>query len=170
MDKTFIGVDIGKKGGIAIQSPLSTVLVTIPLINNEVDYHALYKILSEFKDKPCHVVFENLRAIFGSAAGATFTFGHVAGATEMAVIACGLPYTKVNAKDWQKELFQGVQEISKPSKSKKTMIKDTKAMALLSAKRLFPDLDLRGSEKSKNAHEGIVDALLMSEYARRKFS
>ena len=46
---------------------------------------------------------------------------------------------------------------------------DTKAMALMAAKRLFPKVNLIMTERSTTPHDGLVDALLMAEYARRKF-
>ena len=44
----------------------------------------------------------------------------------------------------------------------------TKNTSINAAKRLFPSLDLRKSTKCKNIDDNKVDALLMSEYARRK--
>jgi len=174
-----IGCDIGKNGAIVIQDLESGNIVksVMPVIgnnNNQFDTHELVKILESFKGTDCMVVFEDLRAIFGSGAGATFTFGFIAGATEAIIISLGLPYRKVNAKIWQKMAFAGVPEIRKPNTKDKNgkEIKgkiDTKAMALVAAKRLYPNVDLRPTERSKNPHDGIVDALLMSWYCKQVY-
>ena len=36
------------------------------------------------------------------------------------------------------------------------------------AKRLFPTLDLRATERSRKAHDGIADAVLIAEYGARR--
>jgi len=172
--KYCIGIDIGLDGAVVIQDLEKNEIVKykIPKIGNEFDIHNFVEILKEFKDTNCFVVFEDLRAVYGSAAGATFTFGHVAGATEATVIALGLPFKKLQAKIWQKWAFIGIPEIRKPSKINKKGIEvkgglETKQMALLAAKRMFPNEDLRKSERSKNPDDGIVDALLISEWIKQ---
>ena len=44
---------------------------------------------------------------------------------------------------------------------------DTKATSLTAAKRLWPGDGFLASPKSKVAHDGIVDAMLIAEAARR---
>ena len=61
-------------------------------------------------------------------------------------------------------MFTGVEEITVTGKS----TRDTKAMALVAAKRLFPDAKLTFGDKATKPHDGLVDALLMSEYGKRK--
>jgi hypothetical protein len=111
-----------------------------------------------------HVVFEKLGVIFGSSKVTAFSMGYQSGAIEMMAIALGIPYTKVPAKQWQKDMFQGIDVIKKTGKSSN----DTKAMALIAAKRLFPNQKLTFGEKATKPHDGLVDALLMAEYAKRK--
>ena len=171
-----IGIDIGKTGGIVIQDFVDNEIAkfTMPKIGKEFDVHALHELLKPFKGEDCMVGFEDLRAIYGVAAGATFTFGFVAGCTEAIVISLGLPYRKVNPKVWQKQAFLGVPEIRKPShlNKKGTMIKgglETKQMAEIASKRLYPNFDSRATERCKNAHDGIVDALLISWWVSQNY-
>ena len=77
-------------------------------------------------------------------------------------IANDISYTLVPPKTWQKEMFLGIPAIQKA----KSSANDTKAMALIAAKRLFPEDMLKTNPKNK-PHDGIVDALLISEYACR---
>lgn len=169
--KYYVGIDIGNEGAIVVQNSVdNTVEIHVmPLIGKQLDLHELYNILRYYEGKDCHVIFEDLHAIFGASAGSTFNFGGSAMAIEMCVIATGLPFTKIKAVVWQKEMFVGVKEILKPSSTKKTMKRDTKSMALLAAKRLFPNTPLTKSKRSVKPHDGIVDALLMAEYAKRNF-
>ena len=168
MQRDFnIGIDIGKKGAIVVlaREPWTKAIdpIVMPIIGDQVDYHELYDILSRYAKTNCHVIFEKLGVIFGTGKSTAFSMGHQAGAVEMACIALRIPYTKVPAKQWQKEMFQGVDEITKPGKSSR----DTKAMALIAAKRLFPDFKMTFG-RATTPHDGVVDALLMAEYCKRK--
>ena len=172
MNKGYIGVDIGKKGAVVYQCPNGAIQsYPVPMIKDEVDYAFLYDIIQrinarhfEVYDCHPHMVFEKLGVIFGSSKATAFSMGHQAGAVEMMAIALGIPYTKVPAKQWQKEMFLGVEEITITGKS----TRDTKAMALVAAKRLFPGRDFKLSDRASKPHDGLVDALLMSEYGKRK--
>lgn len=111
-------------------------------------------------------------------------------------VACGAPYALVRAQDWQKVMFQGVAvqwHTKAPSKAlrqaraaclacherarvfevpwcKKHTIKptrDTKAMSILAAHRLFPGVSLLRTDKCKKPDDGMSDALLIAEYGRR---
>jgi hypothetical protein len=169
--KTYIGIDIGKKGAICVlSSDLSVEFNKIPLIKDQIDYAFLFDMIQNMQSKCITssgmnptVVFEKLGVIFGSSKTTAFSMGYQSGAVEMMCIALGLPYVKVNAKDWQKEMFQGVPEITKTGKTSR----DTKAMALIAAKRLYPKTNLVFSG-SKKEHDGLVDALLIAGYAQRK--
>ena len=68
MNKTYIGVDIGKQGAIAIIKENSEIVVTkMPLIKTELDYHELSQIINgaTVHRGSIHVVFEKLGVIFG---------------------------------------------------------------------------------------------------------
>ena len=174
-----IGIDPGKTGAIAAIGNTSVEKYTTPLVGKEFDLSAFEVLLLQYKGDPnVHVCIEDVHAVFGSAAGATFSFGFVCGAIQGIVSALRIPFTLVQPKMWQKEMYQGIPEIRKPDiKIKKGKRvgqsmkgkRDTKAMSLLAAKRLFPNVDLRASERCRIPHDGIVDALLLAEYCRRKF-
>jgi len=157
-DKTYIGIDIGKKGGIVILKP-SPLIWPMPLIGTDLDYRTLQSLMvynttrigGEFL-----VIFEKLQSIFGTSKATAFSMGHQAGAVEMMCIAMGLPFVKVPPKTWQKEMLLGTNPKS-----------DTKARAAIAASNLFPGVNLKIG-KSTKPHDGIVDALLMAEYGRRK--
>lgn len=168
MQREFnIGIDIGKKGAIVVlaKQPWTNAIdpIPMPMIGDQVDYHQVFEILSRYKGTDCHVIFEKLGVIFGTGKSTAFSMGYQSGAIEMACISLGLSYTKVPAKQWQKEMFQGVEEITKQGKSSR----DTKAMALIAAKRLFPDYRLTIG-RATTPHDGVVDALLMADYCKRK--
>jgi len=167
-----IGVDPGKKGFICIMRDephinLHTIKYEgIPLIGKEINLQKMSDIFSDsfVIGDDIHCVIEDVHAIYGSSAKATFTFGWVVGALEALLVANNIPYTKVTPKNWQKVMWVGIPIQKKPNKRT-----DTKAMSLLAAKRLFPNEDLRATKRSKIAHDGKVDSLLLAEYCKRNF-
>jgi hypothetical protein len=44
---------------------------------------------------------------------------------------------------------------------------DTKQRSIIAAKRLFPEVSLRRTERSRKDDDGISDAILLAEYGRR---
>ena len=67
-------------------------------------------------------------------------------------------------------MFTGVDEITKTAnKLSKTgkPVRDTKAMALVAVKRIFPTLKLTFGDRATVPDDGLIDAVLMSEYAKR---
>lgn len=176
--KTYIGIDPGKNGFIsAYNEEVGFKFYPIPLINKELDIQALDRyftlIKSDFDindfDDDSYCVIEDVHAKFGAAAGATFEFGYVCGILEGIVVARRIPYTKVAPKKWQKQMWEGVPLIQKPSSTGKTQVNDTKAMSLMAAKRMFPGIDLRENERCKKPHDGKIDSLLLCEYCKRNF-
>jgi hypothetical protein len=166
--RKYIGIDIGKQGAYYILGEDGSEIDRgpMPMIKKEVDWHAWNVIIEPYDMFNGMVVFEKLGVIFGSSKKTAFSMGYQCGAIEMCCIANNLIYTMVQAKKWQAEMFDGQTKIYKTGS--KTKI-DTKAMALVAAKRLFPKTNLLMTEKSSVPHDGLVDALLMAEYARRKF-
>lgn len=173
--KFYIGIDLGKSGAIVIQestkvltglTPIST--HEMPLIGKELDLQALYELFEPYKKGDGIVIFEKI-VPFGVKT-AMFSLGMQSGAVEMMCVALSIPFVKVPPQTWQKEMFTGVDEMTKPSKTTKSgTSRDTKSMALVATKRLFPTMKLTFGDRAKKPDEGLVDALLMSEYAKRRF-
>lgn len=164
-----IGIDPGKDGAIAVIED-SIDVMTFPKIGKELDVKGLSDKLTELIDDKTLVVTEDVHSLYGVGAGSTFSFGWSVGLIEGILTALRVSFFKVQPKAWQKEMWQGVSPIYKPSKpEQKRKIVDTKATSLVAAQRLFPRVDMRPTERSKKPHDGIVDALLLAEYGRRKY-
>lgn len=176
-NKVYIGIDPGKTGFITIYYSENNTFshLPVPLVGDNVDIYELNRIFSAVVEMvrengySVHAVIEDVHAIFGSSAKATFSFGHVLGLLEMAIVANNIPYTKVQPKVWQKEMWQGVPLQQKLSSSGRTMVNNTKLMSQLAAKRLFPGKDFRKTTRCKKDDENLIDSLLICEYCRRKF-
>jgi hypothetical protein len=158
--KIYIGVDIGLLGAIVIMHPEGHIeKAKMPLIGKVIDIPTLRRLIGR---RDAVVVFEDLGVIFGSSKAAAFSMGYQVGIVEALCVAASMPYHKVKAKMWQKEMFQGVPELKKGEK------RDTKGMALVACQRIFPGMDLTFTERAQKPHDGLVDALLIAEYAKRK--
>ena len=178
-EKVYLGIDPGNTGAVVRLCGRKVETYVMPIIEGKFDHSGLTKIFCKFSvEKTYAVCLEEVHAIYGSSASGTFTFGGVFHSCEQVLCDFELPYMLVQPKVWQKEMFQGVAELRKPStkiksgprKGKSTKgRRDTKAMALIAAKRLFPTVDLRATERCKKPHDGIVDAILIAEYCRRKY-
>jgi len=156
-----IGIDPGKSGFITGFSD-SFIHYPIPKIGDEVDLSELNKIFSSFP-KDSFAVIEDVHALYGSSAGATFEFGKIVGILEALLVAHSIPFAKIAPKTWQKTMLAGIPLIKKTGKK----TNNVKLMAEMACKRLFPDLDLRRTERCTKPDDNKVDSILICEYARR---
>ena len=121
------------------------------------------KIFWDYEGSPCMAVFEKLGPIFGSSKKTTWSMGVQVGLIKTICTVRAIPYTEVPAKSWQKEMFQGIPAIHKSGKSSL----DTKAMAQEAMKRLYPTVNFKRPRAAKQ-HDGLIDALLIAGYGKRK--
>lgn len=179
MGKTFIGIDPGLDGGIAIiEDMLSTTrnvrLLPVPILvhKKKKQYH-YWKILAEFKaqnlgrhgyrEQDGIVLIEETPFIpISKDGGNKFSIKSIQslanfiGVVKGICIALNIAFDTVNAKTWQKELF--------PNKSG-----DTKLLAIEYCQSMYPDVSLLSSERAKKPHKGMADALCIADYARRVY-
>ncbi len=138
--------------------------------------------------KPLLVMLERVHATQMGGKVSNFDFGRGLGIWEALLVAHGITADQVLPKVWQKELWAAADIVHKthmpntaenecrcmldgincacPPKVKV----DTKATSLACAKRLLPGQDFINKGKSgrgKKPNDGIVDAYLIAEYARR---
>lgn len=173
MEKTFIGIDPGMEGFITAMFPNGKFEFYSIYENDDLD---LQRILKSIKDRSWQVtaVLEDVHAIFGSSAKSTFNFGEIKGILKGLLVANEIPYTLVQPKDWQKEVWINQDEIAsyrmieRAGKQIRQKVVDTKSTSINAARRLFPHIDLRKNERCKKTDDNKVDSLLMAEYARRK--
>jgi adenylate cyclase class IV len=171
-DKVYMGIDPGSKGFISIQKYGEFSFYSI----EDNDLYQLSKIMADLRSNNANIAcaIEDVHAVFGSAAGTTFTFGFNKGYLIGLLAANNIPYVLVQPKIWQKEMWGNSDIVPKYKevtvKGKKVIRKEvnTKATSINAAKRLFPQIDFRKTIRCKNLDDNKVDATLMSEYARRK--
>lgn len=169
----YVGIDPGNDGAITVNIMDQWRSVKIPILGNKLDIHALNELFKslkeEFRGVTIKCAIEDVHAVFGASATSTFNFGFGNGALHMVLVCHGISYTPVQPKTWQKEMWAGVPLIKKASSTGKTAVNNTKAMSEMAAKRLFPTMNFKRTAKCTNNDDGIIDSVLICEYARRKF-
>ena len=145
----IIGIDPGKKGGIAFYSPkINKIVEVIKMPETPQDLYD--KLYSYSNNTICYL--EKVGGMPGQGGSAMFNFGKGYGNLEMALLALKIPTVSVTPQVWQKALQLGTRS--------KTMSKtEWKNKLKAKAQQLFPYLKITLA---------ISDALLICEYARIK--
>ena len=146
--QNYIGIDPGKSGAMAIIHALGNVEV-IPF--DAVNYSlALARVSNGAYPVTCCV--EKVGAMPNQGVVSMFNFGHNLGLIEGLLRAYGIPYQLVPPQTWKKEFS----------------LSSDKAKSIEVCQKLFPDVSLLATPRSRKPHDGIAEAVLMAEYARRK--
>lgn len=174
--KVYAAIDPGKNGAIAAIFVEKSKIIKIethimPMLNkDEYDLQGLRDIILKLSKFDLHFIIENVHSIFGASAKSNFQFGLGVGFVRAFLAAFQIPFTLVQSKAWQQVCFEGIKPIKKAGKITEGRGSiDTKAMALIAVKRLYPKQNLMKSSRATTAHDGIVDALLMAHYCKLKF-
>ena len=170
--KKYIGIDVGNKGFISVIDNGEYRFCSI-----EDSYTPLISkfLLDETLGQSVAVVIEDVHALYGSSAEGTFNFGFIKGFLVGLLVAHKIPYTLVQPKEWQNEIWTNSDMVVsyktvtlKNGKEQKRKEVHTKETSIKAAQRLFPLVDFRKNERCRKIDDNKVDALLMAEYARRK--
>lgn len=141
----YIGIDPGKKGAMAILTDTS--VRTVPF--DEEEYCCILHFL---QNEECRCCLEHVNAMPGQGVTSMFTFGENFGFIRGVLQAYSIPYELVRPQKWKKEYS----------------ITADKNSSVNVCKRLFPQVSLKRTERCTKDDDGIAEALLMAEYARRK--
>ena len=163
---TFIGIDPGLQGGIARISEsneiVTRVLPTVIKGTKRIfDHFTLAHVFCTFESTSLDptkffVALEEQHSMPKQGVVSTCSICYGFGALKQCLVDFSIPHEVTPPKDWQKEFGISGRK------------GDTKAQALRICRDLFPGANLLATERSKKPHAGIVDAVLIAEYARRK--
>lgn len=173
MEKTYIGIDPGVIGFITAIFPNGNFEFYSIDENDDLDLHRIFKSIKE-RSWQVTAVLEDVHAIFGSSAKSTFNFGEIKGILKGLLVANEIPYTLVQPKEWQHEVWNNqdmivsYKTVIRAGKEIKQKVVDTKSTSINAARRLFPNIDLRKNDRCRKTDDNKVDSLLMAEYARRR--
>jgi len=170
MRTIVIGLDLGLSGAVAVhQTSFAKPKIEtfkMPIKGDKkpsIDIAALRDLLLPYQGQDALIIYERLGQIFKSTKATAFSMGYQRGLVEALCVAMGFAYVDIPPKEWQKEMFIGTPGML-DSKGKQ----DTKGMAAVAARRLYPDLDLTFPGMKKNFHDGLCDSVLIGAYALRK--
>lgn len=153
-----IGIDPGRDGALAILWPEYGSLREDMICTVAFDKMAFRVNLEDVARGACDhkvvCVLEHVGAMPGQGSVSMFNFGQNFGWIQGVLDAFRIPYELVRPQKWKKEFSC--------TSDKNTSIEV--------ARRLFPNVDLRRTERCKGPHDGICEALLMAEYARRRLA
>lgn len=140
---TYIGIDPGKKGAMAIiRGPGDYTLVPF-------DVETYNRELLRVDNALC--ALERVGAMPGQGVTSMFSFGENYGFIQGLLTANAIPYELVTPQRWKKA-FE---------------VTGDKNTSVAVAKRLFPGVSLRRTVQSRKDDDGMAEALLLAEYARR---
>lgn len=161
MSITYIGIDNGLDGGIAVARANDLQTIPMPVIKTgkkrEINIDVIFAMIIANPDAVvCIEQAQKFAAGVLSLCSTWYSYGQIIAALKIS----DRRYYIVNPKDWQ-DMFWTRPKMPKGKKF------DTKAAALQAALRLWPKHDWTKSDRASKPHDGMVDAALIAEWARR---
>lgn len=144
----YIGIDVGKKGGVAII--FKDGVCAYPWDDER--FIQTMDVAAHMDDN-CIACVEQVHAMPKQGVSSTFAFGKAAGFIEGVLTANRIPFQLVPPKKWKKEYSLG----------------NDKNQSIAVCKKLFPNVSLLPTARCTKDSDGMAEALLMAEYARRHF-
>ena len=149
----YVGVDPGQKGGYAVISTSETGQAVFAYPWDDTFFVAEMQALSRMGNGIVAAV-EKVGAMPGQGVTSMFNFGKNAGYIEGVLSGLGIPYQLVPPAKWKKEF---------------SLIGKDKQASIITCRKLFPELDLKRTERCRTDSDGKAEATLLAEYARRHF-
>lgn len=143
----FIGIDPGKSGALMAINEKRAIVCSRPYGREEY-INALTHMNKHFD---CHCVVEHVGAMPKQGCVSMFNFGENFGFIQGILETIGMPYELVRPQKW-KRIFSCTSD---------------KNTSIEVARRLFPEAKLLRTDRCKKPDDGMAEALLMAEYARR---
>ena len=159
-----LGIDPGSSGAYCLLFPASRDVIFKPTSNDPVDTYAWLEWIKNNNNLAICMI-EEVHAIQGSSAKATFNFGGNVREVNLIPRLVQIPIDKVRPKEWQK--FIGLvtpTHLSGPANASKRKTYIKKEVATI-ASRLYPTAELKGPKGG--LLDGRSDALMIAHYAAR---
>lgn len=159
--KVYIGIDPGSKGFLTALSEEGHIIDRIGIVDHSEKEIAEWLNGMQLQHD-VFAVMEEVHAIFGSSAKATFAFGEIFGMLKGMLISFSIPYALVPPKKWQTEIWTASDKVTEKSKV------NTKLTSINAARRLYPTESFLRSASCRNIDDNLVDSTLIATYAKRK--
>ena len=146
----WIGIDPGAKGGYAWI--MDGVVKAHPW--DDTFFVQDMSCLAHIQDETMIAAVERVGARPGQGTVSMFNFGKSAGFIEGVLSGLGIHYQLVPPAKWKREF---------------SLIGKDKKASIECCRKLFPELDLKRTERCRVDSDGKAEAALIAEYARRRF-
>ena len=150
----WIGIDPGAKGGYAVISKSETGQAVFAYPWDDTFFAMEMASLMQFKEHGIVAAVEKVGAMPGQGVTSMFNFGKNAGYIEGVLSALGIPYQLVTPAKWKKEF---------------SLIGKDKQASIITCRKLFPELDLKRTERCRTDSDGLAESTLLACYAMRHF-
>ena len=150
----WIGIDPGQKGGYAVIAKTETGQAVFAYPWEDSFFAMEMASLMQMKEHGIVAAVEKVGARPRQGTVSMFNFGKSAGYIEGVLSALGIPYQLVPPNKWKKEF---------------SLIGQDKQASIVTCRKLFPELDLKRTERCRTDSDGKAEATLLAEYARRHF-
>lgn len=149
----YIGIDPGKSGAMAalLCGPEGNVLDVQTAAFDDTAYRDRMETLSKCPGG-CVCCLERVHAMPKQGVNSMFSFGENFGFIQGLLTAFNIPFQMVTPRTWKGEFG----------------LNSDKQRSIDVCRRLFPDVPLRRTERCRTNDDGMAEALLMAEYARRR--
>lgn len=147
----YCGIDPGKKGAMAIMGYSNTTGETYMVKLISYDPQEYIKALKQFPTATCCV--EQVHSLPHEGVRSVFSFGQNYGWILGVLEALQVSYQTVPPNKWKNEFG---------------LLRTDKTQSVEVCKRLFPNANLKRTERCKKDDDGLAEALLICEYCRRK--
>lgn len=147
----YVGIDPGKKGGIAAVDRIGQIVYAVPMP----DLEKFPAVLSRLKIQL--VAIEHAQVFPMDGKSRAFNYGVHFGSLQGALAAMSIPYILVKPRAWQKAVT------CSPA------YKCPKKRALVSANKIFKKTKSFWLPTTRHSvpHDGMIDSALIAEYCRR---
>lgn len=142
----FCGIDPGRGGAIAVIREDGSVVTSV---FDEAGYKSILQTLNGSS----LVIVEDVHAMPKQGVTSMFNFGFNKGWILGVLYALGTPTQLVSPQKW-KRMFG---------------LDNDKQKSIECAMRLYPNANMYATPRCKKPHDGIAEALLMAEYAKRQY-
>lgn len=148
----YIGIDPGKFGALAFIEVNGDQITGTAMPYSEDGYRFAIRNLAEEHAGNIVCAVEAVTAMQGWGVTSAFNFGKGFGWILGTLEAYNIPYELIRPQKWKKEFS----------------VTSDKNTSIEVCKRLFPHVSLLPTERCKKDNDGMAEALLLAEYARRK--
>lgn len=152
MQKVYIGIDPGKSGALAYIEVNDAQITGTVMPFSESGYRFILRNLVETYRGNIVCAVESVSAMPGQGVTSMFNFGKGFGWILGTLEAYDVPYELIRPQKWKKEFS----------------VTSDKNTSIAVCKRLFPHVSLLPTERCRKDNDGMAEALLIAEYARRK--